>query len=250
VAHLTIILPVFDEAEHLPAMLPRLLEAPCPIKREWVFVDDASRDGSAAIIKRFVAEHADVEAGMRLIRRPVNTGKGAAVREGIAAATGDYIIIQDVDDEYDPSDIPQLLAPLLEDDADVVYGSRFRRERQQVHRTFHFLINRVLTLLSNLLSGIYLSDMETCYKLFRADLLKPMRLRSNRFGFEVEATAYVAKTKARIFEIPISYYPRTKLAGKKIGWRDGVAALWHLVYFNRLVTRARAFSELPERYRP
>jgi glycosyltransferase involved in cell wall biosynthesis len=250
VAHLTIILPVFDEAEHLPAVLPRLLEAPCPIEREWVFVDDASRDDSAAILERFVAENATFEAGIRLIRRPVNSGKGAAVREGIAAATGDFIIVQDVDDEYDPSDIPRLLAPLLEDNADVVYGSRFRRERQQVHRTFHFLINRVLTLLSNLLSGIYLSDMETCYKLFRADLLKPMRLRSNRFGFEVEATAYVAKTKARIFEIPISYYPRTKLAGKKIGWRDGVAALWHLVYFNRLVPRDRAFSELPERYRP
>lgn len=131
-----------------------------------------------------------------------------------------------------------------------MFGSRFRAERTQVHRTFHYLGNRVLTDLSNLASGIYLSDMETCYKVFRADLLKPMRLRSERFGFEVESTAYVAKTAARIFELPISYTPRTRLAGKKIGWRDGVAALGHIVRFNLLVSRDAAFVGLPEHYRP
>ena len=248
-ARLSIILPVYEEADRLPPFLERLLVAPCPIPREWVFVDDASSDGSATMLQRFVEEHRGLEAGMVLIRRTENGGKGCAVRDGIEVAGGDYIIVQDADDEYDPGDIPRLLEPLLEDRADVVYGSRFRRERHQVHRTFHFLVNRLLTALSNLLSGIYLSDMETCYKLFRADLLKAMQLRSNRFGFEVEATAYVAKTGARIFEIPITYYPRNRLSGKKIGWRDGVAALWHLVNYNLLVSEARAFTDLPARYR-
>jgi hypothetical protein len=158
--------------------------------------------------------------------------------------------VQDADAEYDPSDIPRLLAPLLADEADVVYGSRFRRERYQVHRTLHYFINRFLTLLSNILSGIYLSDMETCYKLGRTDLVRTMRLRARHFEFEVEFTAYVAKTGARVFELPIKYYPRTRTAGKKIGWRDGVGALWDLVRFNLFTSRAAAFRELPERYRP
>jgi hypothetical protein len=160
------------------------------------------------------------------------------------------VMVHDADAEYDPTDIPRLLEPLLRDQADVVYGSRFRRERHQVHRTFHFFVNRFLTLLSNLLSGIYLSDMETCYKLARTDLLRSMRLRSRRFEFEIEITAYVAKTGARVFELPISYNPRTRSAGKKIGWRDGVAALWYLVRFNLLTSRQNAFSVLPSRYQP
>jgi glycosyltransferase involved in cell wall biosynthesis len=248
-ARLTLILPVFNEAERLPTVLPRLLEAPSPVPREWVFVDDASTDDSVAILERFIAEHGDTEDGMRLIRRDRNRGKGRALRDGIAAASGDFVIVHDADDEYDPADIPRLVEYLLDDRADVVYGSRFRREGLQVHRTFHYLVNRFLTVLSNVASGIYLSDMETCYKLFRADLLKSMELRSERFGFEVEVTAYVAKTKARVFEIPIAYYPRTRLGGKKISWKDGVAAVWHLVRFNFLVSPERAFRDLPERYR-
>jgi len=245
---LSVIVPVFDEAGRLEPVLERLLAAPCSIPREWVFVDDASSDGSPEILERFVEQHRAHEAGMVLLRRTENGGKGRAVRDGIEHATGTYIMVQDADEEYDPADVPRLLEPLLEDRADVVFGSRFRRERQQVHRTFHFLVNRVLTMLSNLASGIYLSDMETCYKLFRADLLKAMRLRSDRFGFEVEATAYVAKTKARIVELPINYYPRTRLGGKKIGALDGLAALWHLVHFNLLVSARQAFDDLPARY--
>jgi glycosyltransferase involved in cell wall biosynthesis len=248
--HLSLIIPIHDEAGQLPAVLDRLVRAPCPVRRELVFVDDRSTDDSAAIVERFIAGHDDPEPTMRLLRRACNRGKGAAVRDGIAAATGEWILVQDADFEYDPADIPSLLQPLLDDRADVVYGSRFRREGMQVHRTFHFLVNRILTALSNVASGIYLSDMETCYKLFRADLLQAMALRSDRFGFEVEVTAYIAKARVRIFELPISYQPRTRLAGKKISWSDGLAALVHLVRFNLLTDLDKAYRDLPLRYRP
>ena len=240
---LTLVVPVYNEAPHLRNVIGRLAAAPCPIEREWILVDDHSTDGSSELLDELAREH-----GMQVIHRAGQGGKGAALQDGIAAATGDFIIIQDADLEYDPRDIPRLLALLLADEADVVYGSRFRREQPQVHRTMHFLINRGLTLLSNLLSGIYLSDMETCYKLFRADLLKAMNLRSRAFGFEVESTAYIAKTRARVLELPVSYYPRTRLAGKKITWKDGVAALLHLVRFNLMIDAGRAFRDLPARY--
>ena len=132
----------------------------------------------------------------------------------------------------------------------MVYGSRFRRNGVQVHRTYHYFVNRFLTTLSNLFSGIYLTDMETCYKLFRSDVVKPMRLTSRRFGFEVEVTAYIAMIKARVFELPISYYPRTRLQGKKINWKDGVAAIWHLFKFNFLVSIESAFGKVPDQYHP
>lgn len=247
---LTLVTPVHDELPHLAEMLERTWSTPCPIPREWILVDDRSADGSTDVLRAWVEAHGHEEAGMRLIVRDAGGtgGKGVAVAEGIAVATGDFIIVQDADLEYDPADIPNLLIPLLDDRADVVYGSRFRAEGLQVHRTFHYLVNRILTALSNLTSGIYLSDMETCYKLFRADLVQAMVLRSHRFGVEIEFTAYVAKTDARIVELPISYYPRTRLAGKKINWRDGVAALGHLVRFNFLTSADRAFQHLPGRY--
>jgi glycosyltransferase involved in cell wall biosynthesis len=244
---LSVIVPVYNEAERLEAILEeRLFAAPCPIAREWILVDDGSTDGSGSILDRAVAL---TDEPVRVLHKP-NGGKGTAVRAGLAHATGEFFLVQDADAEYDPDDIPRLLAPLLADEADVVYGSRFRRERHQVHRTFHYFVNRFLTLLSNVLSGIYLTDMETCYKLARTDLVRAMRLRARRFEFEVEFTAYVAKTGARVFELPITYYPRTHTAGKKISWRDGLAALWHLIRFNPLTSRSTAFRDLPERYRP
>lgn len=250
--HLSLIIPVHNEAAHLLTVLERIRTATCQIPREWIIVDDRSTDGSEWILRDWVQKHGGEEAGMYLIARPqsVSGGKGVAIAEGIARATGDFVIVQDADLEYDPADIPRLLEPLLQDRADVVYGSRFRSDGIQVHRTFHYLINRVLTALSNLASGIYLTDMETCYKLFRADLVQAMQLRSQRFGIEVELTANVAKVRARIIELPISYFPRTHLAGKKINWRDGVAALWHLVHYNVLTPIDRAYRDLPERYRP
>jgi glycosyltransferase involved in cell wall biosynthesis len=244
---LSIVVPVYNEERHLEPVIEMLMKSACPIEREWIFVDDSSRDHSLEVLKRLSQTY-----GYRVIEQKPNQGKGAAVIRGIKEASGEIIMIQDADFEYDPNDVPSLLVPLLEGKADVVYGSRFKKSAYQVHRTYHYFINRFLTVMSNLLSGIYLTDMETCYKVFRAELLKPMRLTSRRFGIEVELTAYVAKTRARVFELPISYYPRTRLQGKKINWRDGLAALWHLFRFNYLIKPERAFPDgaLPERYLP
>jgi glycosyltransferase involved in cell wall biosynthesis len=241
---LSVVVPVYNEEQHLARVVEMLMASPCPIEREWIFVDDSSRDRSLEILRSLEAQYR-----FRILEQKPNQGKGAAVIRGIRAATGDFIMIQDADFEYDPHDVPALLEPLLAGRADVVFGSRFKKTGLQVHRTYHYFVNRFLTVLSNLLSGVYLTDMETCYKIFRADLLKAMSLKSNRFGIEVELTAYVAKVRARIFELPISYFPRTRLQGKKINWKDGVAALFHLIRFNLLTGPEEAFVEIPERYR-
>ena len=240
---LSILVPVFNEAGTVRDVFAHLFSSTCPIEREWIVIDDASTDGTREILRELSGKH-----GFRLLEQEKNAGKGAAVRRGIEAAEGQVILIQDADFEYDPGDIPALIEPICNGTADVVFGSRFSKNGRQVHRTYHYLVNRVLTVLSNLMSGIYLTDMETCYKAFRADLLKAMRLRSNRFGVEVELTAYTAKTAARILELPIHYYPRTYLQGKKITWRDGVSALLHLIRFNYLISASEAFHGLPACY--
>ena len=241
---LSVIVPVYNEEKQLAQVIQTLMKTPCPIDREWIFVDDSSKDRSLQILKELAPQY-----GYRVIEQKPNQGKGAAVIRGIQESSGELILIQDADFEYDPQDIPSLLEPLLSGRADVVFGSRFKNS-QQVHRTYHYFVNRLLTILSNLLSGIYLTDMETCYKVFRADLLKSMNLTSKRFGIEVELTAYLAKVRARIYELPISYFPRTRLQGKKINWKDGVAALGHLIRFNWMTKLEEAFSDLPERYSP
>ena len=241
---LSVIVPVFNEENQLAEVIQNLMQSPCPIAREWIFVDDKSSDRSLEILHRL-----EKIFNFRVVALPINQGKGSAVIRGIQEATGDFILIQDADFEYDPRDIPRLMEPVLAGEADVVFGSRFKKDGTQVHRTYHYFVNRLLTVLSNLLSGIYLTDMETCYKVFPADLMKAMRLSSKRFGIEVEMTAYLAKARVRVHEVSIRYYPRTQLQGKKINWRDGVAALWHLVKFNLMVNPEEAYTELPSRFR-
>jgi len=244
-AKLSVIVPVFNEGPLLRTFVERSIASPCPIEREFIFLDDGSQDDTYSLLTQLSKEFS-----LQVIRLEENQGKGAAVRRGIEKASGDFIMIQDADFEYDPNDVPSLLKPLLDDQADVVYGSRFKQTSPQVHRTYHYFVNRLLTALSNLCSGIYLTDMETCYKLFRADLLKSMNLTSRRFEIEVELTAYTAKTSARIFELPISYHPRTQLEGKKIGWRDGFYALYHLIRYNFFHSFNQSFKGLPEKYYP
>ena len=243
-AKLSVIVAVFNEELRLRSFVEKLISSPCPIEREFIFIDDGSQDDTHSCLT-----HLSEEFPLQVIKQEENQGKGTAIRRGIEETSGDFIMIQDADFEYNPNDIPALLKPLLDDEADIVYGSRFKQNSPQVHRTYHYFVNRFLTVLSNLFSGIYLTDMETCYKLFRADLIKSMNLTSRRFEIEVELTAYIAKTSARIYELPISYRPRTQLEGKKIGWRDGLYALYHIVRCN-FRSFDQSFKELPEKYHP
>ncbi len=244
---LSIIVPVYNEERQLADVIDVLMKSPCPpsVEREWIFVDDSSKDQSLRILHELSKKH-----GFRVIEQKPNQGKGAAVIRGFQEATGELALIQDADFEYDANDIPSLLQPILDNKADVVYGSRFKKNAPQVHRTYHYFVNRFLTVLSNLMSGIYLTDMETCYKVFRTEIVRSMNLQSRRFGIEVELTAYLGKIRARIYELPISYYPRTRLQGKKINWKDGVAALGHLIRFNWMTSYEEAFTALPDRYSP
>lgn len=242
---LSIIVPVYNEEAELSRLVPKFMSVSFPVPCEWIFVDDKSSDHSLAALEELSKQYS-----FRVIPLEANQGKGAAVIRGIQEAKGDLVIVQDADSEYNPQEIANVIQPILDDKADVVYGSRFKPGSSQVHRTYHYFVNRVLTILSNLCSGVYLTDMETCYKAFRSDLLKTMNLTSHRFGIEVELTAYAAKTRARIYEVPISYFPRTRLEGKKINWKDGVAAFYHLVRFNYVVNFQKAFKDLPQKYWP
>ena len=210
--------------------MAQVLAAPLPenMDRELIIVDDCSTDGTGAILDRLARE----EPSIRLIRKTVNEGKGAAVRTAIQHAAGDFCLVQDADLEYDPSEYPRLLRPLLDGNADAVFGSRYLVDEQtRVLPFWHSMINKYLTLLSNMFCNLNLTDMETCYKVFRTDLLKSIPIRSNRFGFEPEITMKSAKRKLRIYEVPISYHGRTYEEGKKIGWKDGVKALGVILHF-------------------
>lgn len=233
---LSLIVPVFNEFTNLERVVHNIMVVKFSGAVELILVDDASSDGSSDLVGQICERLSKTNSdgfSFKYHLNSFNCGKGAALRKGIELATGKIIGINDADFEYDPQDIPLLIKPIVDDRADVVYGSRFQKGNSQVKRTYHYLINRFLTLLSNLFSGIYLTDMETCYKFFRADVLKSMPLSSDRFGFEVEVTARLGKMeRLRMEELPIHYYPRTQLQGKKINWKDGFAALWHLFYFN------------------
>lgn len=226
-ACLSVVMPVYNEAQTVRKMAGLVLQRPCV--KELVIVDDGSADGTRAELEKLAVEAPCI----KLLFHPENRGKGAALRTGFAAAQGPYVIVQDADLEYDPAEYPRLLAPALQDKADVVYGSRFAGSG--AHRVLYFWHsagNGFITLFSNMLSNVNLTDVETCYKLFRKSILDQIRIEEDRFGFEVEITAKVARLRARMYEVGISYYGRTYDEGKKIGWRDGVRAVWCILKYN------------------
>jgi glycosyltransferase involved in cell wall biosynthesis len=223
---LSVVMPVYNEQGTLREVISRVLAV--PLELELICVDDGSRDGSREILSDLQTAHPQI----RVLLQPKNMGKGAALRRGIQESTGDYIIIQDADLEYDPSDYPALLHPLLEGKADVVYGSRFQGSGP--HRVLYFwhsVANSVLTLISNALTNMNMTDMETCYKVFRREILQSIRIEEDRFGFEPEITVKIAKRRLRVYEVGISYWGRTYEEGKKIGWKDGIRALWCLLKY-------------------
>jgi glycosyltransferase involved in cell wall biosynthesis len=229
----SVVVPAFNEAATIEAALRQLRQI--PLRLEVIAVNDASTDGTGAILDRLAAEG----LVQRVIHHPANRGKGAAFRAGIAAATGQVIVPQDADLEYDPAELPRLLGPIRDGRADAVYGSRFQGGPHRVLFFWHSVGNRALTLVSNMFTNLNLTDMETGYKLVRADVLKRLPLTAERFGIEVELTARLVQAGARIWELPISYSGRTYAEGKKITWRDGIAAVFHIVRYNLFPPRGR-----------
>ncbi|NRA00251.1 MAG: glycosyltransferase family 2 protein [Myxococcales bacterium] len=225
----SIVIPCYNERETVEELIRAVLESTVPDK-EIIVVDDCSTDGTRDVLREKVEPQIQ-----QLIFHERNQGKGAALRTGFDAATGDIVIIQDADLEYDPRDYAKLLAPILEGKADVVFGSRFAGgDAHRVLYFWHSIVNRGLTLVSNMLTDLNLTDMEVCYKVFRRDILKQITIEEDRFGFEPEITAKVARLRCRIYEVGISYAGRTYSEGKKIGWRDGVRAIWCIFKYNLL----------------
>ncbi len=228
----SVVIPVYNEVGTLAKIVARVQSV--PVATQIILVDDCSTDGSRELAQGLAADE-----GIEVVLHDINTGKGAALRSGFAVATGDVVLVQDADLEYDPRDYPRLLAPIENHDADVVYGSRFTGgDSHRVLYFWHSVGNRVLTMLSNMMSNLNLTDMEVCYKVFRREIIQSIDLRENRFGFEPEVTARLARyrksdgSRLRIFEVGVSYAGRTYEDGKKIGWKDGVRAIWCIVRYN------------------
>jgi len=223
---LSIVMPVYNERQFVLEIIDRVMAVQLDgLERELIVVDDCSKDGTRDVLKTLQ------RPGVTVVYHEQNRGKGAALRSGFARCAGDVILIQDADLEYNPTDYPVLLKPILDRNADVVYGSRFLGGPHRVHLFWHMVGNRFLTLLSNMMSNLNLTDMETCYKVFRREVLDGMTLRSDRFGFEPEFTLKVARGGWRVYEVPISYHGRDYTEGKKIGWKDGVSAVYTIMKF-------------------
>lgn len=227
---LSVVIPCYNEERTLEGVVDRVLAAErCGLDIEVIIVDDGSRDRSAEVMKALAEKHPQIVA----VFHAMNQGKGAALRTGFQKASGDIVLVQDADQEYDPDEYPKLLGPILDGRADVVFGSRFKGgEECRVLYFWHSVGNKVLTLVSNMFTNINLTDMETCYKVFKRQIIQAVTIEENRFGFEPEITAKVAKMRPRIFEVGISYNGRTYEEGKKIGWKDGVRALYCIVRYN------------------
>ena len=229
---ISILIPVYNEENTLKSLLKKVIDSDvCKLKKEIIIIDDCSTDSSLLVLNKLKKQY---EEQLVINSHETNKGKGAALRTGLSLATGEIILIQDADLEYDPKDYPKLLKPILSGKADVVYGSRFRSsEEVRVLYFWHRVANGMLTLLSNIFTNLNLSDIETCYKVFRSEVIKQMHLKENRFGIEPELTAKVAKIKnLRVFEVGISYYGRTYEEGKKIGFRDAFRALYSIIKYN------------------
>jgi len=224
---LSVIIPCYNEKNHIQEIIEKVLESPVSDK-EIIIVDDYSTDGTREVLERDIKPLVQ-----KIIYHEKNSGKGAALRTGIKAATGDVVIIQDADLEYDPMEYPLVVQPIFDNKADVVFGSRFLKGSNFGGYRMNKLANKGLTFLSNIFTGLRITDMETCYKAFKREIIQSIEIEENRFGFEPEVTAKTAKLKCRIIEVPISYYPRSKEEGKKIGFKDGLRALYCIVKYSK-----------------
>lgn len=227
---LSIVIPVYNEQETLAECVQRVIAVELPVKKELILVNDASTDNSAKVIEEICSVHTEIE--FKVVTHEQNQGKGAALRSGFAEVSGDIAIIQDADLEYDPNDYHKLLKPILDGRADVVYGSRFvGSQEKRVIYYWHYVGNKLLTTFSNMCTNLNLTDMETCYKVFRREVVEKLDIKCNRFGVEPEMTAKIAKAKWRIYEVGISYSGRTYAEGKKITWKDGIKAILTIIRF-------------------